>query len=257
MPSEHLNSDTVGLTDCPDSPASGSAEIARAVVDRAVQHDTHQRLLDIWKLIEPDKYLLETMGALELAIAQRRSYWDLCCALAAYAELYTPATYLEIGVRRGRSAAVVAAVCPDVELHLFDMWYPNYANVPNPGPEFVRAQLHRVGHRGAVHVHSGRSQETVPNLFAGRERPNSLNLVTVDGDHRDAGALADLENVVSHIGPGGMMAFDDIAHPDFPTLHRTWQAFLCAHPGLSALENLTDATGTAIAIALAPINSRG
>jgi glycosyltransferase involved in cell wall biosynthesis/predicted O-methyltransferase YrrM len=223
-------------------------EIADAVVKRAGEGATHQRLLDIWGRIEADRYLNETMNVLRRAIERGEPYWDLCCALAAYAELYAPPTYLEIGVRQGRSAVVVAAIRPDVDLFLFDMWHPNYADVPNPGPEFVRAQLARVGHRGSVYFGSGRSQETIPAFFAEANGPQMFDLITVDGDHRDAGARADLDNVAPHLAPGGMLAFDDICHPTYPTLRRTWESFLSEHPELIERANVTDAGGTAIAV---------
>jgi predicted O-methyltransferase YrrM len=222
--------------------------LADAVVVRAGSHEIHRRLLDAWRLIEGDKYLTETMHALELAIEHDRPYWELCCALAAYTDLCAPARYLEIGVRRGRSAVAVSAFNPEVDLYLFDMWHPNYADVANPGPDFVRRQLERVGHRGEVHFFSGRSQETVPAFFADENHRQAWPLITVDGDHRDAGALADLRNVGDHLAPGGMLTFDDIAHPGYPTLHRTWSEFVSALPDLEVRENSRDATGTGIAI---------
>lgn len=229
---------------------NSALSLADAIVDRASCRKTHLRLLDIWQQIESDKYLAETVHALESVIECARPYWDLCCALAAYTELCSPERYLEIGVRQGRSAAVVAAIDPDVDIYLFDMWHANYAGVPNPGPKFVGAQLERVGHRGHVHFITGRSQETIPTFFADERHPQTFPLMTVDGDHRDAGARTDLENVGRHLAPGGMLAFDDIAHPEYPTLHRTWQSFVDTQPGLTVRENLRDATGAAIAVSL-------
>ena len=81
-----------------------------------------------------------------------------------------------------------------------------------------RAQLQRVGHRGAVHIVSGRSQETIPAFFADQNHPQTLSLITVDGDYRDPGALADLNNVGPHLALGGMLAFDDIAYPGYTRL---------------------------------------
>ena len=243
---------------CPGGPGHAADSLARSatrgttladsIVERAGSHEIHRRLLDIWGRIEGDKYLTETIQALELAIAHDEPYWDLGCVLAAYVEMCVPSEYLEIGVRRGRSAVAVAAAHPDVDLYLFDMWHPDYAGVPNPGPQFVRAQLARVGHRGALHFVSGRSQETVPAFFADPSHPQTFSLITVDGDHRDPGARTDLDNVGGHLAPGAMLAFDDIAHPAYPTLHQTWRAFLSNFSSLVVRENVSDATGTAIAV---------
>ena len=45
-----------------------------------------------------------------------------------------------------------------------------------------------------------------------------------------------------------MLAFDDIVHPGYPTLHQTWRSFLGEHPELESRENVVDGTGTAIAV---------
>jgi len=218
------------------------------VVHRAASLDLRRRVVEVLKKIESDCYLEETIREHESAIASGASYWDMCCALAAFAELHSPQCYLEIGVRRGRSASIVAAFQPDVSLCLFDMWHPDYAGVPNPGPEFVRAQLRHVGHHGTVHFVDGRSQEMIPRYFQSPECPERFELMTVDGDHRDVGARADLDNVVERLAPGGLLVFDDISHPTYPTLAHTWRGFIVDHPELTAIENPRNATGTALAL---------
>jgi predicted O-methyltransferase YrrM len=219
-----------------------------ALVRLAASSEIRRRVLEVFEEIEADSYLEDSKQSLRVGLSIQRPFWDMCTALAAYVESYRPEAYLEIGVRQGRSAAVVAAFKPDIDLYLFDMWHPDYAGVPNPGPEFVRSQLERVKHHGAVRFVNGRSQETIPEYFSNPAHPSSIPLITVDGDHRDAGARADLENVVEHLPIGGMLAFDDIVHPTYPTLCRTWQSFLAEHPELDHRENLVDGTGTAIAI---------
>lgn len=220
----------------------------RALVECAAGAATHQHLLDVFERIEADRYLLEEMQRLQHAIDTDSGYWDLCCVLWAYAELFKPDVYLEIGVRQGRSASVVAAAHPNVTLYLFDMWHPNYAGIANPGPDFVRAQLERAGHRGETRFFSGRSQQTIPEFFGDARQPRSFPLMTVDGDHRSDGARADLDNVIAHLAPGGILLFDDICHPTYPDLHDVWKEFLTDHSPLCAEENEIDATGTAFAM---------
>ncbi len=222
--------------------------MAERIAARAAQPDLREMVLNVWSLIKRDCHVEQVMDEVKATLTRGEPYWDICCVLAAYAELCRPDRYLEIGVRQGRSAAVVAAIHPEVELFLFDMWYPDYAGVPNPGPNFVREQLQAVGHCGQVHFVTGRSQETVPAFFAAESQSRQMQLITVDGDHRDEGAMRDLQNVADHLAPGGMLVFDDITHPKYPTLHQTWKTFLAAHSNWSIRENVRDGTGTAIAI---------
>ena len=68
---------------------------------------------------------------------QEWRYVDIASALAAATELLRPSAYLEVGVRRGRSMAIVAARAPRCSIIGVDMWQPNYAEMENPGPDGV------------------------------------------------------------------------------------------------------------------------
>ncbi|MDZ4279029.1 MAG: class I SAM-dependent methyltransferase, partial [Dehalococcoidia bacterium] len=112
-------------------------------------------------------------------------YWryaDILTALRAASTMIRPNSYLEIGVRRGRSAAVVAASCPQCAIYGFDLWIPGYHNEPNPGPDFVRSELRAVGHEGPVELVAGDSRETVP-AFLQQQPDLYFDVITVDGDH--------------------------------------------------------------------------
>ncbi len=222
--------------------------IADAVVALAGSSQTHRRLLEVYRQIEGDTYLEQDIQTLQTCVSDNKPYWDICCVLAAFATLRNPKAYLEIGVRRGRSTSVVAALNPRIDLYLFDLWHPDYAGVANPGPDFVHKQLDRVGHCGKREFYSGYSQETVPAFFKQTDRPDLFSMVTVDGDHRDEGARRDLDNVYTVLAPGGLLVFDDIVHPTYPTLHDTWRGFAVCHSDLYTRENMSDATGTALGI---------
>ena len=152
-------------------------------------------------------------------------YADITTALMAAATLTHPANYLEIGVRRGRSLAAVASVRPEIDIVGFDMWVENYGGMPNPGPDFVRNEMHRLGHRGRLELVSGDSHETVPAYF--REHPEAFfDLVTVDGDHTDLGARLDLRDVLPRLAIGGVIVFDDIASRGAPFLRDAWNQYV-------------------------------
>lgn len=167
---------------------------------------------------------------------------ELRGALAWLARVLQPRTYLEIGVRRGLSMAMVAARCPDVEIYGFDRWVPGYAGVANPGPAFVRRELRRVGYRGGVHFISGDTHRTLGAFFGHPEslrsqrarmrwrcprRPAAFDLMTVDGDHSLLGAYQDLLEVMPHCRVGGVVVFDDLA----PDLSRIGREALAAERG--------------------------
>jgi predicted O-methyltransferase YrrM len=149
-------------------------------------------------------------------------YIDIVDVVAASAQLIQPVSYLEIGVRRGRSMSMAAAASPGCALHGFDMWMKDYAGMENPGPDFVQAELRRVGHRGTVGFIDGDSHVTLPKFFS--ERPEEkFSIIVVDGDHSDEGALQDLRDVLPRLAVGGALIFDDISHPAHPNLRAVWR----------------------------------
>ena len=83
-------------------------------------------------------------------------YADLVTVVMGLADVMKPRSYLEIGARRGRSVCAVTSRAPDCDIAIFDMWIENYAGMDNPGPDFVREELAKVGHRGKAEFHNDR-----------------------------------------------------------------------------------------------------
>ena len=137
---------------------------------------------------DPDSYASYVADFVSAGLATPGwRYAGIVTVLAASAEVLRPQSYLEIGVRRGRSMSVVARRQRDCAIIGIDYWNVGYAGIDNPGPEHVRQQLRRVGHVGAVELISGDSHKLLPQLF--RERPGlDFDLITVDGDHSARGA---------------------------------------------------------------------
>lgn len=174
-------------------------------------------------------------------------FWDIVNVLYASSDLVQPRNYLEIGVRRGRSACMVARACPDVDIVACDMWVAGYANMDNPGPEFVRSELKRHGHTGRLDFVEGNSHVTVPEYF--RTRPQTtFDLITVDGDHSESGAEEDLMAVLPHLSVGGVVVFDDISHPAHTYLRWVWKRAISRFPELASFEWGEAGYGVAFAI---------
>ena len=170
---------------------------------------------------------------------------NLLTALWAAATFIQPSTYLEIGVYRGRSAAVVGSVRPQCDIYGFDLWIPDYAGTPNPGPDFVRQELRAVGHTGNVTLISGDSRKTV-SVFL-RQHPNLyFDLITIDGDHSLLGAANDLANALPRLKVGGILVFDDIRMA--PHLTRVWKNVIKRDSCYLAWEFTEAGVGVAAAI---------
>jgi predicted O-methyltransferase YrrM len=218
---------------------------------RARKSSTIDKVLSVLETLQPDSYSIYVSAFLKEGrqkFAADWSYLDLLNVLAACGELIQPRTYLEIGVRRGRSMAMVASTSSKTDLYGFDMWVADYAGMENPGPEFVEAELRKIGASGKLEFITGDSHETLPEFFS--KYPDlELDLVTVDGDHSDEGARQDLLCVLPRIARGGAVVFDDVSHPLHPNLYQVWSNALhdC---GLSFVSQAYTTLGYGVAVAV-------
>ncbi len=159
-------------------------------------------------------------------------YADINTVLVGLTRRMNVASYLEIGVRRGRSMAMVALNAPSCRIVGFDLWIADYAGMDNPGPDYVRGELARLGYQGNLDLVAGDSRETVPQWFASHAG-EFFDLITVDGDHSTDGAQTDLENVLPRLKVGGALVFDDISNQSHANLAGVWREFLQRHANLS------------------------
>lgn len=196
-----------------------------AIGARALEPATLERVLGTLRLLEQDDYLAylaEYVTAGRRRAGEGWRYADILTVLTAAGELLEPSSYLEIGVRRGRSMAILASVSPDCTIVGLDLWQEGYAGMENPGPALVEQELAKIGHRGDLELLTGDSHELLPRLFA--DRPDiTFDVVTVDGDHTPDGAARDLLDVVPRLRVGGALVFDDVRHPAHPDLDGVWR----------------------------------
>jgi predicted O-methyltransferase YrrM len=159
---------------------------------------------NIINVMEPDLVIgPHLMNILNKNQAETRGF------VAWAAKYLQPKNYLEIGIRTGWSMAMVAVAAPQCALYGFDNWETNYAGSPNPGPNFVAKEMKKLGYQKEIHFIDGDSHQTVPEFF--RINPSmEFDLILVDGDHSDTGALDDLKNTMPHVKIGGILLFDDI-----------------------------------------------
>ena len=128
-----------------------------------------EKAIDLVKRLTPDDYtafLIEFYADGLRRFGPSWRYADIVTVLLCLSEIIQPRTYLEIGVRRGRSAAAVASKAKHCSLVLLDMWMENYAGMENPGADFVRQELIRVGHEGPVRFIDGDSHRRYRHYFA-------------------------------------------------------------------------------------------
>lgn len=227
---------------------------APTVEQHLYRHDYLADATHLLTALEPDaysRYLLRYYQDGRARFGADWRYADIVTVLLCLTDLIRPRDYLEIGVRRGRSACAVASRAPDCRMDLFDMWVNNYAGMSNPGPDFVAAELAKVGHRpGLTHFIDGDSHKTLPAHFA-TQPDAAYDLITVDGDHSLKGAAQDLFDVLPRLRIGGAVVFDDIAHPAHPELWMLWQRMVVDDPRFSSFSYREAGYGVGFAIRLA------
>lgn len=157
--------------------------------------------------LEPDPWKAEIISFIE---SETVNIW---LTLAYLAKLLKVDRYLEVGVRRGFSMAIVAARRPKANVIGFDKWIQDYANTANPGPDFVRGELQQLGHKGVAEFVNGDSAETLPAYKPAVLYP----LILVDGDHTEQGAYRDISACLNFLAPGGYLVVDDLQDPEVMT----------------------------------------
>jgi predicted O-methyltransferase YrrM len=223
---------------------------AETIGARALEPDLLDKARTVLEQLQADDYLEYLHAFVDKGREVAHDAWryaDVVTVLAAATELIEPEAYLEIGVRQGRSMAVVGAGAPTCAILGIDMWVPQYAGIANPGPQLVRRQLERVGFRGDLELLSGNSHDLLPRLWE-EDSELTFDLITVDGDHTPRGASRDLRDVLPRLRIGGAVIFDDIAHPLHRHLRDVWHRRISLDSRYSSWE--FDDLGYGVAVAV-------
>jgi predicted O-methyltransferase YrrM len=222
----------------------------QTIASEAQSQRTRLNVMETLDSLSEDEYLTYLKAYYQAGEERFGAHWnyaDLLTFLHASASQIKPRNYLEIGVRRGRSLAIVAQCSPKCSIFGFDLWMPNYAGMPNPGPDFVKEELERVGFGGRLELISGDSHQTLPEFF--REFPEiKFDMINVDGDHSEDGARLDLQQVLPHLAVGGVLLLDDITHPQHQYLEAVWDDLLGNNPQFSTAKYTDLGYGVAVAV---------
>lgn len=206
--------------------------------------------VEVMRKLENDEYTQYMKNYYIEGMKKNGEFWEYCdliTTLIASVNLIHPKNYLEIGVRRGRSICAVASSAPKVNIYAFDIWISEYAGNSNPGPEFIIRELKKFLYNKPVTFVNGNSHETLPHFFS--EYPEiKFDLITIDGDHTEKGALLDLRDVLPHLNVGGIILFDDIIHPSHRYLEKVWKKAISEDGGIISFEFKELGYGLAIGV---------
>ena len=153
----------------------------------------------------------------------------------------TPESYLEVGCADGGSLLDALASFPSLmRVAVADTWGSEYGGTGRGGHQHIERAVGNLFPQVRVDFYDGDSHSTLSKIV------DRFDLILVDGDHSEAGAMQDLEDSWNLLRAGGTLIFDDVGHPEHDYLAEVFTRFV----GSKQLDwgmNLVRGTGFAIA----------
>ena len=215
--------------------------------------ENQKELLSVFQKLEYDKWTTgKNIPMFQKNISDNKTYLDMTTVIRYLAKAMQPKRYLEIGVRKGSSLALVFSASPNSEIWGFDIWNSEYAGETNPGIEYVIREMMKFGDVSKINLIKGDSRKTIPEFFNDPANPQMFDLILIDGDHHFEGALTDLRNVINHLSPGGILVFDDFLNESCPRLMEVWNIIKNEYPNL-IFKEFYSGTGVGVAMNAVPL----
>lgn len=166
----------------------------------------HQALSKLAGEVSRD-HVERTWGRFNIADPKSRdilpAILDSALFLSWYGLYRHPRRYLDLGIKQGYLAAVVAAACSGIEIYGIDSWEGVQERLP---PDRFATMLRTVfAHRGYVRFVNGHVNSALERLRASFIGPFSFDLASVCIDLLEAKAEPQLIDLLSHIAPGGAL----------------------------------------------------
>jgi len=173
--------------------------------------------------------------------------WESACALSWYSLHCYPATYLEFGIRKLYSSAIVAAVCTGVEIYGIDSWQTSNSQKLVHNPNYLDEMLRRVYYRGYLRLLSGEPATAFQRLKKSSIGKLWLNLILVRGDIIKTDIIQQLSDLVQYLTCGGMIVFTTSVSDDFQNV---WRDMQTRFPQFTYLKCKSRRTGLILAVSL-------
>jgi len=120
-----------------------------------------------------------------------------------------PKHYLEIGSHEGLSLRTVIEAAGTIEsVTICDPWGTAYGGSGRGNHHHIDEMLNSIDYTRLRRYLDGKSCDMLSQIA-----DLTFDLILVDGDHSDEGALWDARTTWPMLNPGGILVFDDLWHP--------------------------------------------